>query len=674
MRRILLLLFILISSIAAQTGFTATTSHLEGKRKLKMQTYNNKYLEDVYLYDVTHYETHWDITDTTNKKISGNVIITAFPKIAGTSNVFNNIKFDLFDNMSLDSLLLTDPLNNNYKINLATSVTRLNNRVTVQIPNQLTDNQQFKLNIFYNGVPTQTGFKGFEFALRINGKSIISSLSEPENSRTWWPCKDLPKDKAPADIYIKTWPFHKAASNGLLVETITQNDKKIYHWKENYPIPAYLISVAAANYSTFSYSYLGLDGSTTMPLDYFAYPEKYTEAYEDFNITADIIHCFALRYGEYPFINEKYGMAMFPWGGAMEHQTLTSYGDNLVSGDHYYDWVVAHELGHQWLGNLVTCATWKDLWLQEGGASYMEALWADYHIGESAYLNSLADQKTSYFNEDAQSRFPIYNVPENYLWGATIYDKGSWIYHMLRYYVGDDNYFNGIKQYLHDSRWTFGAATTEQFINHLDSTSGVNLTKFKQQWIYQAGYPNYAYAKKIEGNNLYIQVAQEQSLADNTPIFSMPVLVRIQFIDNQDTVLVLNDSLQYQTFAFSFNKALKTTIFDFNYKEKVLAKKRVVAYNSINTEYIADKVDLLQNYPNPFNPETVISYQLPVESAISLKVFDSAGKEIAVLVNQKQKAGTYNLKFDGSKFSSGVYYYVIETPDAKSSKKMILIK
>lgn len=669
----MLLLTVLICVISARAGFPGIDSiHPEGKSKFKLQRSAEKYLEDVYFYDVQHYETHWDITDTTNQKISGNVIITA--KAQPAKAVLSVLKFDLFDNMALDSLLLTDPTHTNFKINMSSAVVRSNNRVSVTIPTPLSTNQQFKLNIFYHGVPTQTGFKGFEFGLRSNGKSIISSLSEPENANTWWPCKDIPNDKALADIYIKTWPFHKAVSNGLLVETLSENGKKVYHWKENYPISTYLISVAAANYRYINYTYTALNNTTTMPIDCYVYPEDYNSALEDFNRTADMIHCFAQRYGEYPFLNEKYGMAMFPWGGAMEHQTLTSYGDNLVTGDHTYDRVVAHELGHQWLGDLVTCATWKDLWLQEGGASYMEALWNEYSSGESAYISGLTSQRNQYFSEDAQARFPIYNVPEEYLWGSTIYKKGSWLYHMLRFYVGDDKFFNGMKSYLADSRQSYGAATTEMFISHLDSTSGINLDKFKQQWIYQAGYPQYAVAKKIEGNTLNIQLTQEQSLNNNTPIFNMPVLARVQFTDNQDTVLVLKDSLAFQSFNYTFNKPLKTTVFDFNYKEKVLCKKRTVAYNSIDTEYIADRVELSQNYPNPFNPTTTINYQLPVDAKVSLKIYNSAGCEVATLVDQHQIAGNHSVIWNCTDLVSGIYFYEMKTGDFRMVKHAVVIK
>ena len=669
-----LILLIFSCFLSAQSnGFPKQYLPLEGKSKFKFSK-TGKYLDDVYFYDVNDYNIHWDISDTLNKKISGNVIMTARTQFSGTATIFDKIVFDLFDNMSVDSVFLLEPIPTRYKFNLSSQMSRLNNRVTMSLPWILNDNQQFKIEIFYHGVPTQAGFKGFEFAVRSNGKSIISSLSEPENAHTWWPCKDMPNDKSTADIYIKTWPFHKAASNGLLIETLQQNGKTVYHWRETYPITTYLISIAASNYQQFSYDYTALNDTTTMPIDCFVYPEKYSQAYEDFNLLPEMIHCYAIKFGEYPFVNEKYGMAMFPWGGAMEHQTCTSYGDGLVRGDHYYDDVVAHELAHQWTGDLVTCATWKDLWLQEGGASYWEFIWNEYKYGETAALPVLTAQRSNYFYEDAQSRFPIYNPPEDYLWGSTTYDKGSWLYQMLRFLVGDEKFFSGMKSFFADNRWHYGSAITDQFIAHLDSTSGVRLNRFKEQWIYKAGYPQYAYAKKFDGNNLSIQLTQEQSSANNTPIFNMPVPVRIQFTDNTDTILVLKDSLNYQQFDFAFNKPLKTTVFDFNYKEKVLCKKRSVAYNSINLTAIEENCELEQNYPNPFNNSTQISFNLPSEELVKITVTNCRGEMVKEILNTSLSSGKYSINFDGSALNSGVYFYRLQTAGQQVVKKMLLCK
>jgi aminopeptidase N len=215
---------------------------------------------------------------------------------------------------------------------------------------------------------------------------MVWTLSEPDGARTWWPCKDTPADKAMVEEWWTVPASWTATGNGTLIGTETlPNSRKRFRWRSARPLTTYLVSIAATDYASFSDTYTALDGTTTMPVTYYVYSEDLTPARESFRNTPAMIAFYAETFGEYPFLEDKYGVCAFPWSGAMEHTTNTSYGYLLIDGGHGNDYVIAHELAHQWWGDSVSPEDWKDVWLNEGFASYSEALWAEHLGGADRY-------------------------------------------------------------------------------------------------------------------------------------------------------------------------------------------------------------------------------------------------------------------------------------------------
>ncbi|RMG23488.1 MAG: hypothetical protein D6732_24745, partial [Methanobacteriota archaeon] len=336
------------------------------------------------------------------------------------------------------------------------------------------------------------------------------------------------------------------ASNGLLTDVIpVGNNRHTFFWETHYPISTYLVSLAITNYAQFSDTYTSPLSGDTMSVDFYVYPEHLAQAQEDFNVTTSMIAAYASRFGEYPFINEKYGMAVFPWGGAMEHQTMTSYGAGLITGTHTFDWINAHELSHQWFGDMITMKSWHHIWLNEGFASYAEALWAEEIGGSTLYHAYVDAQDPGYFPGTVYVQD---TTNTNELFSTTVYNKGSWVLHMLRGVLGDSLFFTSLYNYANDPGFQYGNATTEDFRDVCEMVSGMDLDWFFEQWVYRPGRPHYLYSWNTTTSPPYITTLSIMQ-QDSVP-FKMPIPIHLTGL-GLDTTIIVWDSLQTQEFQFT---------------------------------------------------------------------------------------------------------------------------
>ncbi len=469
-------------------------------------------LPDQYKIDIIHYLLNFDL-DIVDKQLKGDVTITGVLK----DKNLKTIDLNFYDNMKISNLTLNGKQAMFSDIGTALSV-RTNNTVR----------DTFRIRIIYEGTPKRMGFSSFAFG-EINGHSCVYNLSEPNYASTWFPCNDMPADKATYDIKITNDSSMVSVSNGKLISVTSTGNKKTYYWKTDYPTSTYLVCLYSSDYVNYSDRYISLSKSDTMAIQYYVFPKQLENAKTDFKDTPEMIRFFAAKFGEYPFLKEKYGIAEFLWPmGAMETQTVIGVGYNFITGRDFFSDILVHELAHHWFGDAVGPKTWKDVWLNEGFASYCEALYAEYKNGPTALQAHMMDK----FNENFKGT--VYNPQD--LFGSTVYDKGAWVLNMLRRETGDSVFFSILRKYYRT--YKYGNASTKDFESICNEVSHKNLDWFFDQWVFKGtGIIKLKYNWQVEtGSNTYILRIKLDQTQSGYNAYKFPLDVEINFQDKTGTV------------------------------------------------------------------------------------------------------------------------------------------
>jgi aminopeptidase N len=494
----------------------------------------------------------------------------------------------------------------------------------------------------------------------------------PEGARKCFPCWDRPSDKALWELTAKVPSNVKLGSNGSLADSVLSADTLWYHWVSADPMSSYLMTLS----SRVSYNldirhwHRPSNPSDSIPARYYYKTGENPVPIED--MVTPLTNFYSQKFGEYPF--EKIGFAtlnsLFQWGG-MENQTLINLQPNGWQED-----LVSHEFSHQWFGDLVTCGTWADVWLNEGFATYCESLWLENTSGYDAYKQHLNGEGNYYISHNPG--YPIYNPswamhtpPTGFLYNtAVIYDKGACVLHQLRYVTGDSLFFRIMHEYPTDTNFMYRNAVTADFEAKVDSVTGQDYGWFFNEWVFHPNHPVYENAYEIDdaGNGTWIVCLSVNQTQTNTCFFQMPVEINVTFTDGSDTtVRVLND-MNPQLFVFTFSKQPNGVIFD---PLRNILLKQATTVVGIRERPPLPGVSLEQNSPNPFTGNTTITYRIPVQSKVRVMVTDSFGRPVTVLINAVQPAGSHEIALDGEKLSPGIYYLTLEAGTYTQTKKMI---
>ncbi len=561
----------------------------------------------------------------------------------------NTVTFELVDNMTVSQVTQRGtPLS---------FTQNSNDEVVITLPQMQNQNVLDSLSVSYSGNPISSGFGSFEVDTH-NGDPVMWTLSEPFGAKAWWPCKQDLNDKIDMiDVYITTPRFNSsseeyiAVSNGLELSQTVNGSNKTTHYRHQYPIPAYLVAIAVTNYTVYSHT-VDNNGDPFEIINYI-YPEDLSYAQSRTPVTVDIMNLYADLFEPYPFANEKYGHAEFGWGGGMEHTTVSFMG-GLSRG------LIAHELGHQWFGDKVTCGSWQDIWLNEGFATYLAGMVIENFDGNTDFRSWKQDQISSITQEnDGSVYIPAQDTTSvNRIFSSRLtYNKGSMVLHMLRKKLGDAVFFQGLKDYLADPALAYGYAKTGDLIRNMENASGEDLDEFFQDWIYGQGHPRYTIRwNQVDGPaNLNIKISQTQS-HPSVSFFEVPVPLRLIGTQGETLDIVLDNTTNDQTFYPAVGFTVQSVQFDPE-KDIISRSNNVI----LSTEDFALDTQLVL-YPNPTSG--VINLQKPDALQVTqVRIYNALGQ----LLYEKN----YSETVDVSKFSKGILFFQIETEKGVINKSII---
>lgn len=435
---------------------------------------------------------HYDIAlyiDPYAHTISGTTTLQVVPKMSNLSHINLDLR-----NMTIDSVLVNQQWSNYTYVGDLLSIPA----------DTYTLGDTLEIAVNYNGEPYGNSWGGFTFSNNYTFNIGVSMYEQPHCfGRVWYPCIDEFTDKSTYNFHIGTYPYHNAVCGGrYLGETDGEYGTKIWHWQLDQPIPTYLASVATGAYQLYTDTFHGMQED--IPITIYS-PSTYFS-----NIPATFIHLKEIAanyehyYGPLRFPRIGYVLVNFT-SGAMEHATNIALPQVAVNGTTSYESTIAHELSHSWFGNLITCERAEEMWINEGFASYSEAITDEGVYSKEKYTETINNQHfdvlKNLYSRD-QGYYALNNIPQNHTYGMHAYDKGSIVVHTLRHYMGDSLFFGGIQAML--NQYAFQNMNSVQVFDFLSNYSGMNLNGFYEGWINQPGFLHFSIDSIVaEGGNQY---------------------------------------------------------------------------------------------------------------------------------------------------------------------------
>jgi aminopeptidase N len=661
----LLLLVLLLSSVlgsSSQDFSTMKGSAYCSMKKSGSETYARKplYINAVpkHSFDVTKYTLNLNLYQCYlppyPHNFTGSVIVTFRVDSTLNSIRLNAENYSLIiDSVRLDGI----------------SYTHANDTLKIQLAQTYNPGDTANVKIYYRHKNVN------DYAFYAGGGMVFTDC-EPEGARRWFPCWDQPSDKALLDLTAKVKADVKLGSNGRLADSTLSGDTLTYHWISDHNVATYLIVLTSkVNYQLN----IGWWPKISNPSDSVPF-RYYFNAGENpgpiMAIMPAMTTWFSQNFVEHPF--DKNGFATlnseFSWGG-MENQTLTSlcpgcWGESLA----------AHEFAHQWFGDMITCATWADIWLNEGFATWSEAFWYESYNGYGAYKSDINDNANYYLsanagwaisNPDWAVNTPSANVLFNY---SITYTKGACVVHQLRYVLGDSLFFQTLQAYCSDTNFKYHSATIAGFNAIVNQVTGEDYTWFFDQWIFQPNHPVYENTYNFQnlGNNEWKVNFHLKQVQTNAPFFKMPVEVLVRFTDATDTTFRFMNDVNNQQLSWIFNKEPKVFKFDPDRQIVLKGGGTVVGTPEISSSGLHTVLN--QNTPNPAANLTKISYSLNSPMNVTLEITDMLGMILKRPVNSFQSAGSHEIALDCSDLSPGNYLYRLRAGNTQKVRKLVIIK
>lgn len=588
----------------------------------------------VHDYDVKFFFLDIAVTNL-NTSVNGKVTIHADV----TAENFSVFAFELVPEMTISQIIFNE--------DIYTTWIREGDNVLLTVTPGLSAGDSFVAEISYGGTPPTGGFfSGVTNATSQQwGKQVTWTLSEPFNAKQWWPTKQVLTDKADSVWVFLTTPANTmAGSQGLLTQvTDVGNGQMRYEWKSKYPIVYYLISFAVSDYQEYNFYSKpeGLDGDSILVQNFIYNHPSYLPQYKsNIDVTAPMIEVFSDLYTMYPFKDEKYGHCITQLGGGMEHQTMSTMGSWSFN-------LVAHELGHMWFGDNVTCATWSDIWINEGFATYSNYLAHEFLNGWNSAQNFMINTQNNVMSQPGGSVYiPPSEITEDNIWrifnGRLSYDKGAAILHVLRHEINnDDLFFEAFRAF--QTQYADTSATGEDFRLVAEQITGLDLEYFFDQWYYGQGYPIYDFIWYMQGNELVL-ISTQSASTTATPFFNMYMDFRLNFSDDTSDTIRLHQDENIKTFIIPVDKEV----------EGITVDPANWTFEKVNSLIVGSpeksKPGFFSLYPNPATNTVTISMPFSGTENSTLRVFNTEGLQVI----SRTLSGNHS-QIDVSGLTQGVY-------------------
>lgn len=587
--------------------------------------------------DIVYQKAVWEI-DPAVVYIKGSVkslFKPIFPQIF-------TISFDLSDSLIVDSILYHHQLIEYQRI--------IPNQLDLFLDTNLTIGLLDSVTIFYQGIPQfGTGQGSFEQGFH-NGFPIVWTFSQPYGAYDWWPCKNDLSDKIDSmDIFVKTPLPNRVASVGVLVDSISLGNSTLYHWKHRYPIAASMVGIAVTNYLSFS-DFVEVDGEQLEILNYI-YPEVLDDVKDQASIVLPIISLFSDLFIPYPFLNEKYGQAMFQHGGGLQTPTMSFIGSFTHD-------IMAHELAHMWFCNYITTSSWHEIWLNEGFATYCTGLSFE-HLYDGYYWPIWKENTLNTIISEPDGSTYVYDINDaNRIYDSRLtYHKGAYIVHMIRWLMGDEQFYQAIRNYLNDPDLAHGYASTQDLKNHLEEVSGLDFSEFFNMWLFGEGYPSYSLNCTVDtGTQLQLSIDQSQS-HPSVSFFKMPLPVMFHGFQ-KDTIVIFDHQFSGQEFSVNLGFLPDSISID---PEKWL----ISGSNTCTLDVYENNEPVISIGPNPVSDLLNIEFQTYCSPLID--IVDINGE----LTRRCEFSSVSSVILDIASYRNGLYFIIIYIDDYTEFFKVI---
>lgn len=424
--------------------------------------------------DVVHYRIHIRQINFVQKSIQGSARLFLHTKVPTTV-----IPLELMQ-LTVDSVRVNG--------NMAAFV-HAGQRLGIMPGFVINPSDTLVVDVHYGGVPFSEQWGGFHFSGNYAFNLGVGFVSIPHNlGKAWFPCVDDFQDRATYEV-LATVPQGMMATAGGLLQSVTPNPDgtSTWHWRLDYPIPTYLASVVIGQYSQHQWSFQGIE--RPIPVTIFSRPQDSIRVPGTFQTLNQITQIFENRFGPYPFSRIGYSSTAI---GAMEHVDNIALPHSAFSGNLNSEYLIAHELSHMWFGNAVTCASALEMWLNEGWATFCGHFYKHDLYGPQSYSNEMNNThyevlRNAHINDGGY--WALNNVPEQYTYGSTSYDKGATVIHTLMNYMGQEKFFAAVKAFVQAYRYRH--ASSQNLRDFLSSHSGINLTDFFDAWVFTPGTPHF---------------------------------------------------------------------------------------------------------------------------------------------------------------------------------------